>query len=55
MDEQPKLKFVGFWARTWGTLIDTVILLLITLPPLIGIYGMVYLESDGLVQGPAHF
>ncbi|HAI68321.1 MAG TPA: RDD family protein [Gammaproteobacteria bacterium] len=54
-DEQPELKYVGFWARTLATLIDTVILLLITLPPLIGIYGMVYLESDALVQGPAHF
>ncbi len=54
-DEQAELKYVGFWARTLATLIDTVILLLITLPPLLGIYGMVYLESDALVQGPAHF
>ena len=53
--EQPELKYVGFWARTLATLIDTVILLLITLPPLLGIYGMVYLESDTLVQRPAHF
>jgi len=53
--EQPELKYVGFWARTLATLIDTVILLLITLPPLLGIYGMVYLESDALVQGHAHF
>ncbi|HIE00734.1 MAG TPA: RDD family protein [Thiotrichaceae bacterium] len=54
-DEQTELKYVGFWARTLATLIDTVIIILITLPPLLGIYGMVYLESDALVQGPAHF
>ena len=46
-------KYVGFWARVLATLIDSVLIMAITLPPLLGIYGLAYLESGKTFEGPA--
>ena len=42
----PRLEYVGFWKRVVATLIDVVILLVITLPLLLAIYGREYLERE---------
>ncbi|MDR0225160.1 MAG: RDD family protein [Burkholderiaceae bacterium] len=49
------LEYVGFWARTGATLIDTLILLVLMLPALLSIYGWEYLESDKWIHGSADF
>lgn len=46
-------KYVGFWARVLATLIDSVLIMAITLPPLLAIYGLAYLENDEAISGPA--
>ena len=45
-------QYVGFWIRVVATLIDTVLLIAITAPLLIGLYGPAYFRSDAIVQGP---
>lgn len=45
--------YVGFWARVVATLIDSVLIMAITLPPLLAIYGMAYLDSQKTFNGPA--
>ncbi|MEI6516475.1 MAG: RDD family protein [bacterium] len=50
-------EYVGFWARVWATIIDSVLLCIITFPPLIWIYGREYFsfETTRFVAGPADF
>lgn len=49
------LEYVGFWARVGASLIDTIILLLITWPILFAIYGAGYLTDPDtpFIAGPA--
>jgi len=48
MNEQ---EYAGFWIRTWASIIDTVLILLIIWPILTGIYGVEYWQSTSFVQG----
>jgi uncharacterized RDD family membrane protein YckC len=52
--EPPELKgaYVGFWARFWASLIDTVLTIIVTYPFLIAAYGWGYLESRAIIEGP---
>jgi uncharacterized RDD family membrane protein YckC len=54
VDEQ-KYEYVGFWARAWASLIDTVLVCVILYPVLTMIYGREYWTSVTLVHGPADF
>jgi len=50
------VQYVGFWARVGATLIDTVIMILITIPPIYLIYGSDYFyHSSTQLAGPADF
>jgi uncharacterized RDD family membrane protein YckC len=50
------LEYAGFWIRTWASIIDTFLLILITFPLLVSIYGWSYFdESTDLIAGPADF
>ncbi|MEH6534681.1 MAG: RDD family protein [Photobacterium frigidiphilum] len=53
MNEQTESKFeyVGFWARVGATLIDTIIILMISAPLMYMFYGDLYLYSDDFVLG----
>ena len=52
MDTQDGLEYVGFWARVGAAIIDAVLLLLVTAPPLTAIYGSAYWLGDGpLIHG----
>lgn len=55
--DNDQLEYVGFWARVGATIIDTILLLLVTVPLLISIYGWAYFDPDqtGMVAGPADF
>ena len=49
------LEYVGFWPRVGAALIDTVLVLFITVPLVTMIYGRQYWSSTDWVQGPADF
>jgi uncharacterized RDD family membrane protein YckC len=53
----PQYNFAGFWRRLGAASIDVLLILLVTLPVLIGIYGMEYFdyEKTGFIAGPADF
>jgi len=54
--QETELEYVGFWLRVWASLIDSVFVLLITVPPMMAVYGANYWQSgDQLVRGPAEF
>ncbi|MDD4962398.1 MAG: RDD family protein [Gallionella sp.] len=49
--------YAGFWIRTGATLIDTVLVILITWPILIFVYGWAYFDGTktGFIAGPIDF
>jgi uncharacterized RDD family membrane protein YckC len=51
--DQYEMEYAGFWLRTVAMVIDTVLIILVTLPLLLFIYGEAYWESEALVAGPA--
>ncbi len=53
--ELPPLKYVGFWTRVVASLIDTVLLLMVTMPLLWSAYGWDYYEEPGFIKGPLDF
>lgn len=57
MQAPAPLEYAGFWIRVGAALIDTVLVLMLTLPPLIAIYGWDYFDPEhtGLFAGPADF
>lgn len=44
-------QYAGFWLRVAASLIDGVLLALLTLPPLAGIYGGEYFTSEEFIMG----
>jgi len=53
--EASELEYVGFWARVGASLIDTLLMCLITLPLLHVIYGAAYWDNTNFIAGPADF
>lgn len=53
--ENNKMEYVGFLPRTIATIIDAVLILVITLPLLLAFYGSAYLTSENIVEGPIDF
>lgn len=51
----PPCKYAGFWVRVAASLIDTALLLLVTLPLLLAIYGRAYFDGSraGFLAGVA--
>ncbi|MBN8737509.1 MAG: RDD family protein [Xanthomonadales bacterium] len=47
------LEYAGFWVRLGAVLIDTILLLFVTMPLLIWVYGWSYVSDDRLIHGPA--
>lgn len=56
MQEQ-ELEYAGFWARAGASLIDTILIVALTFPLLITIYGWDYFDSEktGFIAGGADF
>lgn len=54
MSEQ-NFEYAGFWIRVGAAIIDTLLLVVITFPLLIAIYGWEYFDADitGFIAGPA--
>ncbi len=49
------MKYAGFWIRVWASIIDTILIALITVPILLAIYGVQYFESENIIEGPMDF
>lgn len=49
------LVYAGFWVRVWASVIDSVLICLITVPVLISLYGPQYFGSQEFVKGPMDF
>jgi uncharacterized RDD family membrane protein YckC len=56
MQEQD-MEYAGFWVRLGATIIDTLLLIAITVPLVLSFYGTAYFdpEQTGLIAGPADF
>lgn len=52
-----ELEYAGFWVPTGATIIDTILILLITFPLLVSIYGWAYIDLNktGFFAGPDDF
>ena len=55
MNKTEELEYAGFWIRVAAFFIDSILIGTITIPLLIAIYGMDYLESGRLIEGPWDF
>ena len=55
--ENQEIEYAGFWVRSGATIIDTILLVLITMPLLVSIYGWSYFDSEDskIIAGPADF
>jgi len=55
--QESDFEYVGFWARVWASLIDTVLMAIVVYPILIKIYGLAYFDvgRSGLIAGPMDF
>ena len=49
------LEYAGFWSRVIASVIDSILILLLTSPILIGIYGMEYFQSEKIIAGAWDF
>jgi len=47
-------RYAGFWIRVVASLIDSILILLVTMPALYALYGADALGGEQIVQGPAH-
>lgn len=50
-----RLKYTGFWPRVGASLIDSILIIIVTYPILFAIYGQSYLASTEFVSGFADF
>lgn len=56
MQEQ-EIEYAGFWVRTGASIVDGILVMIITLPILVLIYGESYINGTnyGFIAGPADF
>ncbi|MGH6612425.1 MAG: RDD family protein [Burkholderiaceae bacterium] len=50
-----EVEYAGFWVRVVAAVIDTLLIILVTLPLLFAIYGRAYFDDSRLFAGPADF
>ncbi|MES2671252.1 MAG: RDD family protein [Pseudomonadota bacterium] len=55
--EASNLEYVGFWSRVGAAIVDALLVVVITFPPLVSIYGWEYFTSEkpGFIAGPTDF
>ena len=49
------VEYAGFWVRVGASMIDSILIMVITFPLLISIYGWDYFGSEKMIAGPADF
>ena len=55
--QEREIEYVGFWMRVVASIIDSILVTIITFPVMIKMYGLRHVESGdfSLVQGPIDF
>ena len=51
MNKTEELEYAGFWIRVGASFIDSILIVIITIPLLIAVYGMDYFESEMFIEG----
>jgi len=49
------LEYAGFWVRVGASLIDSLLVAIVTLPLLVSLYGWKYFDSKAVLAGPGDF
>lgn len=52
---ESEFEYAGFWVRVGASIIDTLLIMIITIPILVSIYGWQHFDSGVLIAGPADF
>lgn len=56
LTNEDELEYAGFWLRVGAAIIDTIVIMVVTLPPLVWIYGWAYFDvGSSFISGPADF
>jgi uncharacterized RDD family membrane protein YckC len=55
MNSTENLEYVGFWPRVGASIIDGILIEIITLPIFLAFYGSSALASDKVAEGPVDF
>lgn len=55
MQTSTDLRYAGFWVRFGATIVDTILILIVTLPLLYALYGDAYFAYDGWLYGSGDF
>ena len=55
MSNNENLEYAGFWIRVGAALLDSIMILLITVPLMLIIYGDAVWENKSMLMGPADF
>ena len=50
-----QVRYVGFWARVFASLVDSIIVAMVTLPILWKVYGTSYFSAGNFIAGPVDF
>ena len=50
-EDQAEPQYAGFWIRALASIIDTILIMLVTMPALMTIYGSDYWLSEQFIQG----
>lgn len=54
LTNEDELVYAGFWLRVGAAIIDTIVIMVVTLPPLVWIYGWAYCDVNSpFINGPA--
>lgn len=51
--QYPQYEYAGFWIRVAAAVIDSILVMFITVPLLLAVYGRDYWVSERFIQGPA--
>ncbi|PSW33526.1 RDD family protein [Photobacterium phosphoreum] len=52
MNDEITITYVGFWQRVLASLVDTALVVLITVPLMYFAYGEIYPQTDAFAMGP---
>jgi uncharacterized membrane protein len=57
MTDSSELEYVGFWPRVWASIIDTILIMVVTSPLAAIVYGRGYFSYDygATIRGPGDF
>ena len=53
--DSTEFEYVGFWLRVWAGIVDSILLMLLIIPPILLIFGSSYLTALIHAAGPSEF